>query len=76
MCTHTRVCVCVCAPKILIHVWVNPHGMMAKVLDCGLQSKLLRTPVALLHSLSNKYWETPVSPCCSSTRIALTINNP
>ena len=35
-----------------------PRGVMVKVMDCGIVRKRVRTPVALLRSLSDKYpWE-------------------
>ena len=38
-----------------------PRGVMVKAMDCG--STRVRTPVALLHSLSDKYpWERYESP--------------
>ena len=38
--------------------WDCPRGVMVKAIDCRIVRKRVRTPVALLRSLSDKYpWE-------------------
>ena len=46
------------AYTILSLFFWGPRGVMVKAMDCGIVNKRVRTPVALLHSLSDKYpWE-------------------
>ena len=44
-----------------------PRGVMVKAMDCVIVVKRVRTPVALLYSLSDKYpWESYKPPYPSS----------
>ena len=66
-----------------VFIWECPRGVMVKAMDCGIVDKRVRTPVALLRSLSGKYpgerYEPPYPPTngshyCSSRRMALALN--